>query len=78
MLLSASATSVLDFLWECSSGEDVVVSILSCLMMGLWSSPSSVLVEVVNGDDALRFGVEDAAPSTQRSLGAGNLKMDEY
>lgn len=76
MLLSASATSVLDFLWECSSGEEVVVSMRSCLIMGLWSSPSSVLLEVVNGDDALRFGVDDAAPSTQRSLGAGNLHQN--
>lgn len=34
-----------------------------------------MLVEVVNGDDALLLGVEEAAPSTHRSLGAGNLGL---
>lgn len=69
---SASATSVLDFLWLLSSGDDVV-SILSCLILGLMSSPSSKL-EDVNGDDEARlFGVEEAAPSTHKSPGAGSL-----
>lgn len=34
------------------------------------SSPSSKL-ELVRGDEARRFGVEEAAPSTHRSPGAG-------
>lgn len=49
------------------------MSILSCLMWGLMSSPSSRLDGVRGDEDALLFGVEDAAPSTQRSPGAGNL-----
>lgn len=69
---SASATSVLDFLdWLFSSGDELV-SILSCLMSGLMSSPSSKLEDVSGDDDARRLGVEEAAPSTHRSPGAGS------
>lgn len=72
MFDSASATSVRNFFVLLSSGDELV-SIRSCLMLGLTSSPSSKL-ELVNGDDeARRLGVEEAAPSTQRSAGAGNL-----
>lgn len=37
------------------------------------SSPSSNPEEPTGDDDALRLGVEEAAPSTQRSPGAGSL-----
>lgn len=65
---SASANSVRDFLqWLLSS----VVSIRSCLIIsGLTSS--SRLDEVSGDWEARRFGVDEAAPSTQRSPGAGN------
>lgn len=70
---SASATSVLDFLhWLISSGDELV-SILSCFMFAFMSSPSSKLEEVKGEDEARLFGVDDAAPSTHRSPGAGNL-----
>lgn len=70
VLDSASANSVLDFLhWLLSS----VVSMRSCLMSGLISSPSSRLEEVSGEAEALRLGVDEAAPSTQRSPGAGSL-----
>lgn len=65
VLDSASATSVRDLLQLCSSGED---SIFSCLILGLISSSK---LELVNGDEALLLGVEDAAPSTHRSPGGG-------
>lgn len=42
-------------------------------MLGLMSSPSSRLDDVSGDDDARLFGVEDAAPSTHRSPGAGSL-----
>lgn len=70
---SASATPVRDFFdWLFSSGDEVV-SIRSCLITGLMSSPSSRLDDVNGDDDALLLGVEEAAPSTHKSPGAGNL-----
>lgn len=45
----------------------------SCLISGLISSPSSRLEEVSGEEEARRFGVDDAAPSTHKSPGAGNL-----
>lgn len=41
-------------------------------MCGLISSPSSKLDDVSGDEDALLFGVEEAAPSTHRSPGAGS------
>lgn len=74
VLDSASATSVLIFLVLPSSGLDVV-SILSCLILGLTSSPSSKLLEVRGLEEALLLGVELAAPSTHKSPGAGSLGL---
>lgn len=65
---SASANSVLDRL-QLFSSEEVVLSIFSCLIKGFMSSSG---LELVNGEEALLFGVDDAAPSTQRSPGAGS------
>lgn len=69
---SASATSVLDF-FDCplSSGDELV-SILSCFTIsGFTSSPSSRLDDVRGDAEALLLGVEEAAPSTHKSPGAG-------
>lgn len=68
VLDSASATSVLFFF---SSGEELL-SIRSCLILGLISSPSSNPDEPTGEEEARRLGVEDAAPSTISSPGAGN------
>lgn len=46
-----------------------MLSIFSCLIKGFMSSSG---LELVNGEEALLFGVDDAAPSTQRSPGAGS------
>lgn len=65
VLDSASANSVLDLLLWFSSGEE---SIFSCLILGLISSSK---LELVRGEEARLFGVDDAAPSTHRSPGGG-------
>lgn len=49
------------------------MSIRSCLIFGLTSSPSSKELDVSGLEEALLLGVELAAPSTQRSAGAGSL-----